>query len=126
MKTGLQIILLVGLAFARSAVAGEEPSEESAVCDVGPVLKVYGGNEWNVYSCTAPDQLVVVSAPGNPAMPFYFVFYMKDGERRLSGEGNGSKEASGAAYEELKIIADSEEEIAALIAETRKAHDQEN
>ena len=123
---GLQIILLAGLVFAQSAAVGEEPAEESGACDIGPVLKVYGGNEWNIYSCTTPDQLVVVSAPGNPAMPFYFVLYMKDGERRLTGEGNGSKEASAAAYEELRSIADSEEEIAALIAETRKAHDNED
>lgn len=125
MNIGLRIILLSGMLLARSVVAGEEPTEESTACDIGPVLKVYGGNEWNIYSCSVPDQLVVVSAPGNPAMPFYFVIYLKDGERRLSGEGNGSKEASAAACEELKTIADSEEEIAALIAETRKVHDED-
>jgi hypothetical protein len=57
-------------------------------------------------------------------MPFYFVLYMKDGKRKLSGEGTGSKEATAAAYDDLKIIADSEEMIAALIAETKDAHDE--
>jgi hypothetical protein len=124
MRNAIRIGLIAGLAIAWLGAAAQESDKESVACDVGPVLKVFGGNEWNVFSCSAPDQLVVVYAPGNPAMPFFFVLYMKDGKRKLSGEGTGSKEATAAAYDDLKIIADSEEMIAALIAETKDAHDE--
>ena len=121
MRIGLRARLVIVTMCAWSTLIAEEPDEGFVACNIGPVVRVFGGNEWNIFSCTAPDQLVVVSAPGNPAMPFYFVLYIEDGERRLSGEGNGSKEASAAAYEDLQLIAKSEERIAALIAETRNA-----
>lgn len=124
MRNAIRVGLIAGLAVPWSAAAAQEPDKEIVACDIGPMLKVFGGNEWHVFSCSAPDQLVVAAAPGNPAMPFYFLLYMKDGKRKLYGEGTGSKEATAAAYDDLKIIAESEEQIAALIAETLNAHDE--
>ena len=102
-------------------VVAQENAEGTVACDIGPVAKEFGGTEWNVFSCTKPDQVVIVAAPGNPAMPFYFVLYMEDGERKLHGQGTGSKEATTAAFEDLRVVVESEESIAALIAETEEA-----
>jgi len=62
--------------------------------------------------------LVLVSAPGSPAMPFIFFFYIKDGGYRLYGEGTGNKEATGAALGDLQQL--SEPGIAELILQTRQ------
>ncbi len=61
--------------------------------------------------------MVIVSAPGNAAMPFYFTFYPHENGYRLYGEGTGRKDATEAAFEELKAL--SEQEIAALIQQTK-------
>jgi hypothetical protein len=55
-------------------------------------------------------------------MPFYFMLYVKDGERKLSGEGNGAKEATAAAFEDIKLLVESETAIAILIGETIEAN----
>lgn len=41
-------------------------------CDIGPGTKTFGKSSWLVYSCTDNKSLVMVSAPGSPAVPFYF------------------------------------------------------
>ncbi len=86
-------------------------------CDIGPVTKTYGKTQWLVYSCSDERTVVIVSAPGNPAMPFYFAFYPKGNAYQLSGEGTGRKDATSAAFDELKAL--SEQDIAALIEETK-------
>jgi len=52
-------------------------------------------------------------------MPFYFSFSLQKGGYRLSGEGTGRKDATNAAFDELKTL--SHQDIAALIEQT-KAH----
>lgn len=101
---------------------GTAQDDEKAIdgCSVGPVLKQFGNSSWNVYSCPETETLMIVSAPGSPAMPFYFALYIKDGVRKLHGEGTGANEATAAAFDEIKILADSEDMIHALIAETVK------
>jgi hypothetical protein len=74
-----------------SAIAEDEDSFE---CNIGPVTKTYGQAQWLVYSCNDDKTLVIVSAPGNPATPFYFTFLPTDAGHRLFGEGTGKKEAT--------------------------------
>jgi len=99
-----------------SAIAEDEDSFE---CNIGPVTKTYGQAQWLVYSCNDDKTLVIVSAPGNPATPFYFTFLPTDAGHRLFGEGTGKKEATAAAFEQLKSL--SEDDIANVIKETKEA-----
>jgi hypothetical protein len=76
-----------------------------------------------VYSCNDENSFVVVSAEGNPAMPFYFISTIRGGSRTLQGEGNGDKVASSAAYDELLKLIESEEKVQRLLMETRTVED---
>jgi len=84
-------------------------------CNVGPIQKSYGGNTWDVYACSDKKNIVVVSAPGNPAMPFYFTIFIKNGGYVLNGEGTGTKSATKSAYEELSKL--TAEEIQSIISQ---------
>jgi len=99
-----------------SAIAEDE---DTFKCTIGPVTKTYGQTQWLVYSCNDDKTLVIVSAPGNPATPFYFTFLPTDAGHRLFGEGTGKKEATAAAFEQLKSL--SEDDIANVIKETKEA-----
>jgi hypothetical protein len=109
-----------------SAFGTEQPSQE---CNVGPLSKTFGEARWLVYSCNnekaeGAAMLVLVSAPGSPATPFVFFYYIKDGGYRLYGEGTGNKEATDAALRELQQL--SEREITKLILQTRQVQSQQN
>jgi len=99
-----------------SAIAEDE---DTFKCTIGPVTKTYGQTQWLVYSCNDDKTLVIVSAPGNPATPFYFTLLPTDAGHRLFGEGTGKKEATAAAFEQLKSL--SEDDIANVIKETKEA-----
>lgn len=86
-------------------------------CDIGPVTKTYGATQWQVYSCADQRSVVILSTPGSPAAPFYFMFSPGKDGYRLYGEGTGSKDATAAAYDELKVL--STADIAALIEQTK-------
>ncbi len=86
-------------------------------CEIGPAAKNFGNVPWLVYGCDDGRSVVVVSAPGNPAMPFYFMFYPEKEGYRLVGEGSGRKEASSAAFAELSRLS------AADVMELRVAAD---
>lgn len=87
-------------------------------CKKGPLAKSVGGHPWLVYSCSDGASLVFASAPGNPASPFYF-FVKPDGDGlAISGTGNGSKEASTAAFQDLKAL--SLNDVRAIVAETKR------
>ena len=45
--------------------------------------------------------MAVVTAQGNPGLPFYFLFTESNGHYRLSGEGTGLPQVSSKAYEDL-------------------------
>jgi hypothetical protein len=85
-------------------------------CDVGPVTKVFGSVPWLLYSCNDGKSLVVVSAPGSQAAPFYFMFSPEGAGYHLRGEGTGDKARTDAALAELKALSD--KEIAALVGQT--------
>ena len=86
-------------------------------CEVGPLQKTYGGTEWVVYSCSDGYTVVIHSAAGNPAMPFYFMFFQQDGNLRLYGEGTGDKKYTEAAFKELEPM--TTQDVAALVLETK-------
>ncbi|RIJ30316.1 hypothetical protein [Henriciella mobilis] len=88
-------------------------------CETGPLERQFGNTDWIVYSCQDEVSLVIISAEGNPAMPFYFMFFPKDGKYRLHGEGNGDKTYTEAAFEELKQLGSAD--IQQLIVSTKQA-----
>jgi hypothetical protein len=85
-------------------------------CNVGPVTKMFGSIPWLVYSCDDATSVVLVSAPGSPALPFYFIFSLEGSAYRLRGEGTGSKPATDAALKDLQAL--SATDILALRRET--------
>ena len=98
------------------AISQEASKPHQLKCDVGPITKTYGATQWLVYSCDDRVMVVILAAPGNPAAPFYFTFSPSDRGYRLDGEGTGRKEATAAAFDELKAL--SQGDIEALIAQT--------
>jgi hypothetical protein len=110
MKALIMSLLLIG-----TNVQAQEPALN---CDIGPANKTYGGATWYVYACGDKHSVVVVTAPGSAAMPFYFMFAFKDGKYRLVGEGTGNKAITDAVYKELSSLRESE--IAALYSEASK------
>ena len=90
---------------------------EDLDCNIGPLQRTIGGNEWQVYSCTDGESLVFVSVPHSSAHPFHFLLSDQSGEMQISGEGNGSQIATKAAYDELTQFSDQDRR--ALIRETR-------
>jgi hypothetical protein len=109
------LLMAVSATPARSQTA-EQPRPDLQ-CRQGPVKKTYGGSSWLVYSCDDNRSIVIVSASGNAAMPFYFTFAYSGQGYRLTGEGAGTNE-SAAAFDELKTV--SGEDIVDLIAQTRQ------
>lgn len=96
-------------------VSGSTPPKLQ--CDIGPVSKTFGNSQWRVYSCSDGRSVVVVSAPGSLAAPFYFMFQATAGGHHLIGEGTGNKAATDEAYGELKGL--SEQGIQDLIQQTK-------
>ena len=74
-----------------------KPSQETLDCGSGPATKTFGGEPWLVYACSDKHSVVVMSAPGSKAAPFYFIFNWQNGSYRLIGEGTGNKAATDAA-----------------------------
>ena len=109
------MLFAVPLTF-RPVASGES---ESLQCNIGPIAKIYGKTQWLVYSCDDNRTVVIVTVNENPALPFYFMFSPQGNGYRLSGEGSGRKDATKAAFDELKAL--STEDIVALIEQT-KAH----
>jgi hypothetical protein len=81
-------------------------SAQSLQCEVGPVQRAYGGNDWQIYSCDDGESLVFVSTPESTAHPFYFLLAYESGAMSLVGEGTGSKDATKAAHDELARLSD--------------------
>ena len=109
---------VVALLVAQAAAQPQHGQKPSLQCERGPLHKNYGGSPWLVYSCSDDKTLVILSDAGNPASPFYFIIYPKDGQYSMSGEGNGSKAASDAAFEDLQKL--SAKDIAAMLQATKE------
>ena len=105
--TSILVLLLLNVALPSRAGA-EDAATTSLKCEVGPLAKSYGGTNWLLYACDDGHSLVIVSAEGNPATPFYFMFAWKNGAYRLHGEGTGDKKATQAAFDDLSKLDKSE------------------
>ncbi|RDI96912.1 hypothetical protein DVT68_19505 [Dyella solisilvae] len=108
---------MVGLTVSANGAAS--PEAPVLKCEVGPVSRQFGDTPWLVYSCEDAKSLVVVAAPGNPVMPFFFFLKHSQNGYTVRSEGTGDKSVTDAAAADLSQLSD--EEIAALIAETQKA-----
>jgi hypothetical protein len=102
------------------AAGAQGPSAPKLTCDRGPLAdKTYGGTAWNVYGCNDNRSVAIVSAAGNPAMPFYFLLFAEaNGQYTLSGEGTGRREFTRKAYDELSRL--TPQEIDGLVRQARK------
>lgn len=110
--------ILIATIFAFLAPISVSAEERASLdCHVGPVQKTFGKTEWSVYSCNDDRSVVFVAAAGSPAAPFVFIFAAQPTGYRLHGEGTGRKEATAAAYEDLKELSDNE--VTALVEETK-------
>ena len=108
------VLLLSGAAIATES----SPVTESLICDIGPLNKTYGKNPWLVYSCNDDRTVIVVSAPGNPAMPFSFTVAIGDHGLQVTGEGKGRKEVVNAMYNDITSL--SVRDVRHLIEETKQ------
>ena len=116
----LTCLLLPALLLASTETMAQGPSEARITCDRGPFgSKTYGGTAWDIYGCNDNRSVAVVTAPGNPALPFYFLFAERNGQYRLSGEGTGRPEITRKAYADLVQL--SQKDIQALVKATQKA-----
>ncbi|HEX8381645.1 MAG TPA: energy transducer TonB [Allosphingosinicella sp.] len=88
-------------------------------CEKGPLRRSFGGTGWLVFGCEDKATLVVAAEEGNPAAPFYFILYPKDGERGIYGEGDGDKKATAPAFEDLQRLGPAA--LAALLAAAEQA-----
>jgi hypothetical protein len=108
------------LAVIVSDAAAQGPSQPKLVCDRGPVAtKTFGGTSWQIYGCNDNRSVAIVTAPGSPAIPFYFLLAWVNGVYTVSGEGTGRRDLTAKAYNE--IIKLTRPQIDALVNETLKA-----
>lgn len=110
-------ISIAAAAVATTVPVSAQAEKPQLACERGPLTKTYGKSQWLVYSCSDDRTLVFISAPGNPAFPFYFSYFPEKGGYSLAGEGTGRKEATAATYKDLKAL--SKREIEALIVQTK-------
>jgi hypothetical protein len=115
----LELLLKLPLAAILMLVLSTSASAEPLQCNVGPIVEILGGSEWQVTSCSDDRSLVFATVKGNPAMPFVFIVQRTEETAKISGEGNGSKEYSAAAYEELKAM--TAEQFDELVRATKHA-----
>jgi hypothetical protein len=97
------------------------PSQPKLVCERGPfATKTFGGTQWQIYGCTDNRSVAIVTAPGSPAIPFYFLLAWIDGVYTVSGEGTGRRDLTAKAYND--IIKLTRPQIDALVKETLKTN----
>jgi hypothetical protein len=97
------------------------PSQPKLVCDRGPFsTKTFGGTQWQIYGCTDNRSVAIVTAPGSPAIPFYFLLAWVNGVYTVSGEGTGRRDLTAKAYTEIVKL--TRPQIDALVKETLKGN----
>lgn len=105
-------LLIAGI--VTHAQGGAQPAPLD--CSAGPLARTFGGTPWLVYGCSDRKTVVVMSAPGSPAMPFYFTLFHREGRYVVAGEGSGSRDATAKAHADLVKLSD--REIESLLAAT--------
>lgn len=115
----ISTLLFSAVVVSSLAIPGQVgAASTNLICDVGPITKIFGRSQWLVYSCDDRRTVVVVSAPGNPAMPYYFTLSRTENGYRISGEGAGNRAFTAAAFSDLTIL--SQEDIEYLVEQTRE------
>src|SRR5437762_2570832 len=113
--------LLPVLVLAAPEAGAQGPSQPKLVCERGPVAtKTFGGTQWQIYGCNDKRSVAIVTAPGSPAIPFYFLLAWVNGVYTVSGEGTGRRDLTSKAYND--IIKLSRPQIDALVSETLKVN----
>jgi hypothetical protein len=107
---------LLFLALVAPVLVGAAPLQ----CEIEPITKEFGSVPWLLYSCDDGKSLVVVSAPGSRAAPFYFFFSPEGRGDHLRGEGTGLKPLTEAALKDLQALSNAE--ITGLVGQTIAAH----
>ena len=111
--------ILATLLLAAFEAGAQGPSQPKLVCDRGPFsTKTFGGTPWQIYGCNDNRSVAIVTAPGNPAIPFYFLLAWVNGVYTVSGEGTGRRDLTAKAYNELIKL--NRQQIDALVNETLK------
>ena len=103
-------LAIIAAAYARVPADAQERSNLN--CVAGPLKRDFGKTPCYVYACDDGRSVVIITAPGNPAMPFYFFFVWGPNGFDLRGEGTGNKELTDAAFASLKSL--SEADVARL------------
>lgn len=108
------VLLCTGLSIAPAFA--EEARPPPLNCEVGPLKRTYGQTQWVVHACDDGHSIVAAADQGNPAQPFFFIFYVKpNGDMQLYGEGEGDKTATKAAFDDLSKL--TREDVATLVEE---------
>jgi hypothetical protein len=100
-------------------VHAQGTSQAPLDCSAGPLTRSFGAVPRLVYGCSDNQTVVVMSAPGSPAAPFYFMLFRKEGKYVVVGEGTGQKTVTDRAHAELVRLA--EPEIQALLVSAKQA-----
>src|ERR1041384_6576015 len=118
----LALIAALSSALAVSTDAfAQGPSQPKLLCDRGPVaIRTFGGTQWQIYGCNDNRSVAIVTAPGSPAIPFYFLLAWVDGVYTVSGEGTGRRDLTAKAYNDLIKL--NRQQIDALVNETLKSN----
>ena len=105
-KTKLRAVVALMAVVAAPVYAADQAPQKSIPldCKIGPATRIFGGNPWLIFACTDGHSVVLVSAPGSKAMPFYFIQYWDGAQYKLSGEGTGDKGVTDAAFNEVKSL----------------------
>lgn len=78
-----------------------QAGEPAMNCNIGPGQHALGGQTWLALACSDQSSVLLLAVEPNPAAPFYFLFTPGEDGYRLVGEGNGQRDATQAAYNEL-------------------------
>jgi hypothetical protein len=115
------LTIVIGCSFALPSSAAEKaPTPSNLSCTAGPLQKTFGKTDWLVYACDDGHSIVIVTAEGSPAAPFYFFFVWGADGFELRGEGTGNKAKTDATFEELKKL--SEADIGSLFKAAKSAN----
>src|SRR5260370_25735545 len=112
--------LLSALAVSTDAIA-QGPSQPKLVCERGPVAtKSFGGTSWQIYGCNDNRSVAIVTAPGSPAIPFYFLVAWVNAVYTVSGEGTGRRDLTAKTYNDIAKL--TRPQIDAIVKETLKGN----
>ena len=115
----LKSIAAAFLCWVALGAYAQSPAQAPLDCSAGPLTRAYGGVPWLVYACSDDKTVVLMSAPGSPAAPFYFTFFQKEGRYVLGGEGTGARSVTDRAHAELAAL--SQADVRGLLVAAKAA-----